>query len=168
MVEYCSAVYEHPDNKNLRVASRRASAHMLCLNLVPCFVMYGSTFARSVWKLFISILIYWIKLTSGLSWSSRYIVAWLPNFPLLLNHSLHRTRLWSLACFCFFIHTPRISPHKAIFFLSTVLGRVRQIPHSTLQQGQSETEPRACIWHHSWVYNFARQSLPGEGVDVVG
>lgn len=131
LVEYCSAVYEHPDAKNLRVASRRASAHMLCLKWVSCFVMYGSTFPRSVWKLFTSILIYWIKPSSGLSWSSRYIVAWLPNSPLFLNQSLHHTRLWALACFFFFIYNPRIIPHKAIFFLSTVFGMVRQVPHPT-------------------------------------
>ena len=40
--------------------------------------------------------------------------------------------------------------------------------HTKLQQDQSETEPWTCIWHHSSVYNFARQSLPGEGVDIVG
>ena len=122
LVEYCRSVYEHPDDKNLRVASRRASALMLCLKCVSCFVMYGLTLPRSVWKLLISILIYWIKPSTGLLWSSRYRVAWLPNSPLLSNHSLHHTRFASLDCFRFFIHMPRIIPHKAIFFLSTVFG----------------------------------------------
>ncbi|MPC97884.1 hypothetical protein E2C01_093222 [Portunus trituberculatus] len=58
LVEYCSAVYEHPDAKNLSVASRQASAYILWLKRVSCFVKYGSTLARRVQKLFTSILMY--------------------------------------------------------------------------------------------------------------
>ncbi|MPC93293.1 hypothetical protein E2C01_088416 [Portunus trituberculatus] len=66
-------------------------------------------------------------MTSQLSSSPQPVLA--PHTPL------------SSDLFLPFIPTPRMIPHKAISFLSTVFGMVRQVLHPTLQQGQSETDP---------------------------